>query len=213
MEQRLAEYRGLIYKTALLYLDRVDGDLDDLVQELSIKVWRVLLAYDAQHPSGKDERRFVFMCLVNKTVDWKRYPNRTARATDYIEDLAAAETPEVGSGFQSRDSFEIQHGLTSSHDSVYGDVDEGDLLLPNTLTGDEREMIELLLTGLQQIEAGQAIGLDKRGVERIMRRIRLKLADWRPSGAPPAVTTLPTARAAELRAAAGRDCSQDQRVA
>lgn len=202
LEQRLAEYRGLIYKTALLYLDRVDGDLDDLVQELSIKVWRVLLAYDAQHPSGKDERRFVFMCLVNKTVDWKRYPNRTARATDYIEDLAA-ETSEISSGFQSRDSFEMRHGLMSSHEAVYGDV-EDELLLPNTLTGEERQMVALLLTGLQQIEAGREIGLDKRGVERTMRRIRLKLADWKPGGAPPVVTALPAARAAagqELRVA------------
>lgn len=196
MEQRLAKYRGLIYKTALLYVSSVDGEVDDLVQELSIKVWKALLAYNPRHVSGKEERRYVFMCLVNLTKDWKRYPNRTARATDYIEDLAAAETPEIGSGFQSRDSFEMQHGLTSSHDSVYGDVDEGDLLLPNTLTDDERQMIALLLTGLQQIEAGKTIGLDKRGVERIMRRIRLKLADWRPGGAPPTVTVLPASRAA-----------------
>lgn len=188
MDRRLRVYRGLIHKTAILYLGVAEGDLDDLVQLITIKVWKALEAYDCTHSrKGKlpmTERAFVFMCVKNMTKDWVRYPRKGSL---YIEDLAPAHGGpefEPGSGFQSRDRFESRNGLATDHDEVYATV-EDELLLPNTLTVEERRMIALLMTGLQQIEAGAELGLDKRGVERTMRRIRIKLADWSPGQAPP----------------------------
>lgn len=182
MDRRLRLYRGLIHKTAILYLGVADGDMDDLVQLLTIKVWRALSAYDGAHPRGMTERAFVFMCVRNLTKDWVRYQRPRQL---YIEDVAPAGAgydAESQSRLQSRDRFESRH-LAASHDEVYSAV-EDELHLPNTLTALERRMIALLMTGLQQIEAGHELGLDKRGVERTMRRVRIKMADWHPGGEP-----------------------------
>lgn len=166
----LIDYRGLVFKTASLIVGTVEDDFDDIVQVLWIKVWRARESFDPTR-SRMPEKRYVFMCLTNQVKDLK---NKRRRGELSLEMVAE------GSGLESRDSFDAQY-LAVDREVVYAEVEESDPLLPNTLTQLEREIIALLSQDYRQTEAAAVLGIEKRDIERSMRSIRTKMADWRPT--------------------------------
>jgi DNA-directed RNA polymerase specialized sigma24 family protein len=65
---------------------------------------------------------------------------------------------------------------------VYGVVDEDDVLIPSTVTAFERRVLLLLYTGdYKQGEMALRLGVEKREVEKAIRALRDKFADWCPS--------------------------------
>lgn len=202
MDQTLEHYRSLIYKTATLVVALVEDEFDDVVQVLSIKVWRAVLAFDAERwTRSTDPARardaYVFMCLTNQVKDLKSKKRRSKLELS----LELVADGDEKSGFKSRDRFEAAHGLSVDADVVYAAVEEVAPLLPNTLTDQEREIVALLTCDFKQTEAATLLGLGKRDMERAMRSIRLKLADWKPSPREPGVV-VEFPRAAPLAEAA-----------
>lgn len=186
-QDRLSHYEPLIRVHAARVAERVDDDFEDIVQGYRIKAWRALLSFDPTkwtRPAARDEaeRRYVFMCLKNAEKDVLK---KRRRPESFIEDIAPATSTSDGGSFrsQSRDSFDARHGLVVDHEHVYGAVDEDRVLLPNTLERLEVHVVCLLYRDYSQAEAARTLGIEKRAMERVMRSIRSKMEDWRPTPA------------------------------
>lgn len=153
--------------------------MEDVQQVLRLKVWRALVAFDPARARGMNRDRYVFMCLRDQAKD---LANKRKRRELYIEDLTDDYLGDER--LSSRDRFDARY-LSTTHDENFGAVEDDDLLIPNTLTAAEVEIVVLLYREYKQSEVARRLGLEKREMERAMRSIRQKLADWRP--APPAV--------------------------
>lgn len=196
----LRHYEGLIFTTARLNAPYIDDDVDDIEQVLRIKVHHALLRYEPGRRPRMSEAeardKYVFTCVLNQVKDLRK---RKPRRVDFIEELAPAEMPDSDSmRFQSRDRFEMRYLSANCHDEEYAGVCEERVELPNTLSLLEREVIARLYAGFRQSDAARELGIEGRQIENIMRSIRTKMADWRPSSpAPRAVLAEPPlARAA-----------------
>lgn len=154
-------------------------DFDDLCQIYRVKAWRALAAFDRAHVAGMTEYRFVVMCLKNLEKDLK---NRVRRDLAYIEDLVSDTAVADDARRQSRDSFE-GHLLSSSAEEVFQAVEDEKLRLPSTLTGLEIRVVYGLYIGWRQADLSRLLDVEKNAMTRLMRSIRLKLEDWRPTGA------------------------------
>jgi DNA-directed RNA polymerase specialized sigma24 family protein len=177
----------LVFATARRYVPFVQDDFEDICQFLRIKVYRALLSYDAGktravREDGRDPRdAYVFTCVKNGAKDLFK---RGQRNEVFLEDLAPAsswDSSDARSGLSSRDRFENDNGMTSSHDEVYGEIEDDDVVVPNTLDDLERRIVCLLFAGYRQSEVARTLGLAKRDMERSMRSIRAKMDDWRPA--------------------------------
>lgn len=180
-DETLRRYEGLIFKTASIIGPRLEDDPEDVRQVLRIKVWQALVAYDGRGGLLPDARgrtaqdRYVFMCVRNQVKDLFKKKRQNTLA---IEDLVAAAGAELR--LRSRDNFEEQY-LSSSPEEVYGGIEDDDVLVPSTLTQLERQVVVLLYRDFRQAEVARSLGLDKRAMERVMKSIRAKMADWRPT--------------------------------
>lgn len=166
----LAFYEGLVFKTASMYVGIVEEDLEDIQQILRVKVWRALCTYDPAR-SALPVERYVFSCVRNQVKDLIKRRRRNER---FIEDLA---TPV---GENRRDSFEFRH-LRFDADEAYAAAEDGPPLLPSTLSERERELVGLLYLDFRQTEAAEILDMNRGTLERTVKSIRVKMADWRPS--------------------------------
>lgn len=167
----LQPYAGLVHKTAALVLPSVPLEFDDIVQALWLKVMYALQRHDAAR-HRMTERAYVFMAVTDKVKDLRRLRRRPEC---YIEDLR----------FQSQDKWDHENGLAVDADVTFAEAEDEPVVLPSTLTDEEREVISLLLIGYRQAEAGRELGWAPRRIERTMLSIRTKLADWAPDSSAP----------------------------
>jgi len=179
-------YEGLCRKTAALYVNYVEEEYEDIVQILRVKVWRALETFDStkwkkEAPGNGPSpvERYVFMCIKNQCKDLVK---RKQRGEVYIEDQGALGHDGHLAGRHLTDAFELRY-LAADHDQVFGDIEDGVPLIPSTLTDREREIVCLLWSDYRQTEIAAQLGLRRSEVERGVRSIRLKMADWRPSQA------------------------------
>lgn len=168
----IAYYERLIFKTASMYVSYVEEDFDDIQQVLRIKVWRALEAYDARR-SKMPVDRFVFSCVKNQCKDLVK---KKRRNLVYLEDVGH----EGRDGEVVRDAFEARY-LTSDAHKHFGRVEDAAPLIPSTLTAVEREVLALLYLDFTQKEAQVMLGVSRNDMERAVRGIRDKMADWRPT--------------------------------
>lgn len=173
----LRSYEGLIFATTRRIAPFVEEDPEDIRQIFRLKVWRALVAFDSSRCST-DRDRYVFMCVANQKKDLLKRLRRGERS---IEELTSLGGPDAR--LQS-DRFERRHGLITDHDSVYGSVDDSGFRLPNTLTATEQDVICLLYEGYLQTEVRDTLGLSTGEMERTVKSVRAKLADWRPAAPP-----------------------------
>lgn len=168
----VAFYEGLCFKTASMYVGVLEDEFDDIRQVLRVKVWRALQSYDPGR-SSLPIQRYVFSCVRNQVKDLVK---RKRRNELYMEDF-----PEA---VQSRH-------LATTHDEVYGSVEDPVPVMPNTLGDRERDVLSLLCSDFSQREAAAFMGLSRGEMERAVRGIRTKLADWKPSPGLPAPAVEP----------------------
>lgn len=161
-------YEGLIYKHSLRILGKVDFDLDDIRQVYRMKAWYAINKWDPAR-SRMTLDAFVFGCLKNAEKDLLK---RKRHGEVFIADQSA----------RSRRTCEPR----ATHEDIFGDVDEGRPLVPNTLTAVELHVVVLLYRGYFQTEIAPKLGLAKTEMEATMRSIRAKMEDWRPNGEAPA---------------------------
>lgn len=154
-------YEGLIHKTAGMYARFIQEDYDDIVSILRIKVWWALEYYDPAR-SRQPVDRFVFSCVKNQVKDLLK---RKRRDEVYLEDQ-----PE---------SITDHHCVDA--DVVFQDIERELPGIPNTLTGVEREVLVRLYLSLTQREVSADLGLTRSEMEKTMRSLRTKMADWEPS--------------------------------
>lgn len=158
-------YEGLIHKTASLYVAHVEEEFEDIVSILRIKVWRALVSYDPSRSSMPTER-YVFSCVKNQCKDLvKRKRRDELFIADLVDDAA---------------TFEVRY-LQADASQVFSAIEEDDMILPSTLNQREREIVGLLYLDLSQKEAAARLGLRRNEMERAVRIIRQKMADWRPT--------------------------------
>lgn len=180
----LNEYRGLIYKTATLQVGRVEEDFEDIVQILSIKVWRAIELYDPARDRGKGQDSYVFSavtCAVTDLRKRKRHHAAFGGVVVHLEDEAPAARSADNAGVKSRDKFELENGLVALADDVFFDVEDEPVPLPSTLTQLERAVVALLVVEWTQADAARHLGMTPREMEKVMKSVRRKMADWAPS--------------------------------
>lgn len=155
----------------------VEDDFDDIVQVLYLKCWKAMRAYDPTR-SRMTMRAFVFMAMRNQVKDLQGRRRRPECSLDAVE-----------LRFGSHGGFEHWAGLVVEADVEQAIVEAEEMLLPNTLDALEREVVLLLLLDWQQYEVRAQLGIEPRQMEKVMRSVRIKLADWKPGAgqvAPPA---------------------------
>lgn len=175
----LARYEGLVFKTAQLTAPKVEDDFDDVRQIFRIKVFQALRRWDPDRASSRPDirgltprDRYVFSCVANQAKDLVKKKRHGLLS---IEDIT---TDADGS---SRDQFDEKY-LATSPDEVYGLIEEDSPLIPSTITDLERRVMCLLYADYRQPEVARYLGIPKRDVERLLRSIRMKMADWAPDG-------------------------------
>lgn len=154
----VAFYEGLVRKTAALYAPHVQEDYEDIVSIFRIKVWRALEAFDPAR-SRMPIESYVFGCVKNQGKDLLRRKRR--------QEVAVADVAEFP--------------LALSEECVYGEVRQQPPVIPSTLTAVERAVLVCLYAGRSQREAASELVLKRSEMERVMRSIRVKMADWRPT--------------------------------
>lgn len=175
----IAYYEGLVFKTTSMYVEIVEDDFDDVQQFLRIKVWRALESFDPAL-ARQTVDGYVFQCMRNGVKDLLK---KKRRDLSYIEDHADhyQHEPHGSNAPRPLDRFEHSY-LSADHEQTFGAVDEqGALVMPSTLTPTERSIVALLYAGYTQKEAAVHLGLRRAEMERSVKSIRQKLADWRPS--------------------------------
>lgn len=173
MGATLKRFEGLVFSTAQrLVRQGVEADREDIEQLLRVKIWKAIRAYDPAKTKMPLER-YAFMCAFDQAKDIAK---RKKRGELFIEDVAPSSSDEDA----PTDRFHERY-LSADHSQVYGDVDDGELHLPNTLTERELSVLTLMRESYRQTEIAVELHITKREVESAVRGIRTKLADWRPS--------------------------------
>jgi DNA-directed RNA polymerase specialized sigma24 family protein len=209
---QLPRFEGLIFKTASLIEQQmaarraaapIELGFEDIRQRLRIKAWKALEGYDAGRSMGHPLERYVYSCIVNEKKDILKSPRR---ADPHIEDQVADGEEGHGNGKAKRsDAFELRY-LSLAEDQAFVDAEVEPLRLPSTLTDVELQIVALLYEGWMQTEVRSQLSLSVRAIDAMMRSIREKMADWRPSpNERPAGPTPPLPRALRARSATVAD--------
>lgn len=194
----LGEFEGLVLKTAALFHGQLGVELEDLRQELRIKVWKVLGDYDPTRSKLDKQklrlarRKFVYGCVANHIKDLKKEAARRSEPpvagqrrcsweppVAYIEDQAVEGSL---SAFESRYQ-------NASHDEVYGAIEETLVRLPSTVVEEEKTILVYMMLGFTQEEIAEKTRVQLWLVKRRVKGLRQKLVDRHPSiaGEPAAV--------------------------
>jgi DNA-directed RNA polymerase specialized sigma24 family protein len=180
-------YEGLVRATANRIAPFVEMPLEDIEQRLRIKVWRALVTFDSA--IGRPEDQYVLSCVFNEKKDILALRRRGELPLD------AMLTPEDRKRNRG-DAFEEQY-LSVAAEQVYASIEEDDLTLPSTLSHLELRVVTRLYAQRYQTEIALELGLSKGEMEKAMRSIRAKLADWRPSASERGCALLPPLRRRE----------------
>lgn len=185
-----------MFRHATRIVEIVEDDLDDIRQFYRLKAWAALRSFDAdkaqstcsvcREPCADGDRcprcKYVFICLKNAEKDMLK---KRRRGHVFIEDQAPTVDRYDGDG-QRRSNWFEERFLSTDHDEVYGRVDDGQPLLPNTLSDLEVRVVVALYRGYRQSEIARSMPLAKGELDRLMVSIREKMADWRPGPEAPA---------------------------
>lgn len=173
----VARYEALVRTTATMVMGKVEMDYDDICQRLRIKAWKAMQAYN-----GKRDRndigvdRFVYACLQGEKKDLLK---RVKRNDAYIEDIAPEGEEGYENGHVTRYNFEARY-LMEGRDQAFRAVEEELPLIPSTLSRLERQIIHFLYLDYDYGEISSLLGIPRKEVAPLVRRIREKMADWMP---------------------------------
>ena len=148
----LHEHRGIVFKVARLY-SRSAADRDDLVQEISIQLWRSFARYDAARAKFST---WMYRVALNVAISQMR----RVRRTEQFEPLQAYHLESVGA---ERDSAEPDERLTA----LYVFIGRLDPL--------NRALILLYLEDRSYAEMAEILGISETNVATKISRIKQKL--------------------------------------
>ena len=184
-EPRLQDFEGLVIATARIYAGRLRYEEDDLEQELRVKVWQAMRSYSPTR-SPLPIQRYVFTCLTNRIKDMKRDAAREVARRErfgvsflHIEDCPVGHDENGRPMGTSASAFESLF-MCVERDEVYGQIDCGKFVLPSTLTDVEARVLVLLMLVWSRPEISRRLGISIYELNSVLRRLRIKLADWNP---------------------------------
>lgn len=163
---KLAEYEGLVMRTAQIYAPFVDEDEDDIRQELRIKVWKALDSYKPERAT-QPVNEYVFSCVRNRVKDLLK---KKRRPEDFIEDVLPPNSAPARERFEAR-YLQVDEGAV-----VEAKLD--DCPLPSTLSRMEIEVVLLLVADYNQTEIARKLGVSRSRVRAAHASVRVKMADW-----------------------------------
>lgn len=177
----IRHYEVLVRRTAELYVDYLRVEQDDLEQVLRFRVWLALGAFDhlraipARRVGRSPREVYVFHCIQNQLKDLRKgrmrrdnsrpdwMPDVQGIREVYAEDELAPESIHLAVPFEDRFDDEV--------------------LLPATLTGDERRVVALLFLDYKQVEIARLLGASAHDIGARVASVRAKMADWKPDTA------------------------------
>jgi DNA-directed RNA polymerase specialized sigma24 family protein len=180
-------YEGLVAHTATMYLDVLRVEREDLEQVLRFTIWRALENYTATRwnshghdANGRSAReRFAFYCMRNQIKDLlKARGRRDAAKPDWMGDSITGVREVYLEDVASERCFEGKYLAQRP-----GDRHEDEVMLPATLTGDERQVVVLLYLDFSQAEIARMLSVRPRDIGVRVASVRTKMADWRPAPA------------------------------
>ena len=148
----LHEHRGIVFKVARLYSPGA-ADRDDLVQEISIQLWRSFARYDAARAKFST---WMYRVALNVAISQMR----RVRRTEQFEPLQTHHLESVGA---DRDSAEPDERLTA----LYAFIGRLDPL--------NRALILLYLEDRSYAEMAEILGISETNVATKISRIKQKL--------------------------------------
>lgn len=167
-DRDVVAYEGLVGKTAQMFHAQVGLELDDMRQELFIKVLKALRKYDANR-SKLSLRSYVYGCVANLVKDMKRDAARRRNGRLVVVHISE----------DSLDWFEFTYRRVT-HDEVFGAIEDGSFRLPATLTEDEQNVLLHLVLAYSQTEIAAILAISRATVVAHVHSIREKMADWHP---------------------------------
>lgn len=196
LTRTLAGFEGLVRSTARMFAGQVGRDPEDLAQELRVRCWRAIASYDPAR-STQSLQRYVFSAVANKVKDFKRDAAReAARRERHGLSFTHIEDTLVHDGRLSpAERFDQLHHHVGAEE-VYAAVEAQRFECPASVSAAERRVLVALMCGASRAEVARLLGLSRGRVDEIVRTLRVKLADWRPSQLPQ-VEEQARARAAE----------------
>jgi hypothetical protein len=186
IEAILPSFEGLVKTTAAqIELGGVELEYDDIAQLVRIKVWHAVCKFSEERAAAskflgraRDKhgrtplQRYVFGCVANLRKDIEKRPRRYNSSIDEMRERSPLA-----------DWFDLRY-LSVEHEQVFWEVEDESPPLPATLTSQERQVVELRCNGRLFTEIDRELGLSRAQREEVVRSVRAKLADWRPSDAP-----------------------------
>jgi RNA polymerase sigma factor (sigma-70 family) len=180
ISQTLVRFEGLVIQTARMYASQVGREESDLAQELRVRVWKAIEAYNPRRTTLPLER-FVFGCVRNKMKDFFRdaareKARREREGVSFVcaEDLGAPEDSMTG-----EERFERYHFVT--REQVYGRVEGAVFVLPATVTETEARVAILLVQEVSRLEISVRLDMTDAEITAAIRALREKLRDWKAS--------------------------------
>lgn len=181
----LSKYAGLVGKTTQMFMGLCRLEAEDMHQELWIKVHEAVEAY--RPARGESEEAWVYGCLANKVKDLRRTASRRARwgvTFVYMDE----HWQESGTDYADRliphvEPFE-----------VFGKIDEGVYVLPESVTAWEGDVLVLLALGYTRAEVALELECEESQVAAAAKALKQKLAELRPVSdveTMPETTTMP----------------------
>lgn len=189
LNETLAAFEGLVLTTSRMFAAQLHRDEDDLAQELRVKVWRAVERFDPTR--GLSIERHVFGALTNKIKDYKRDAAREVQRREkhgvsflHIEDMATKTVMTHYTWARSRDTtqelFDAHYHFVTDEE-VYAEVEREPFEVPAGVTGEERQVLALLMADFTRAEIALLLGMSKFRVDTLARSLQQKFADWRPS--------------------------------
>lgn len=178
-------YEGLVQSTSKMYSDLLRTEREDLEQVLRFRIWRALEAFTStrwvEQPAdakGRSPReRFVFFCLRNQIKDLvKGRVRRDNSKPDWMDGIVGIREVHI----ERLSDAALDPYLAVQFEDRFDD----EVLLPTTLSSDERQVVVLLYLEYTQVEIARLLRVRARDIGARMAAIRLKMADWRPDVAP-----------------------------
>ena len=153
-EELLNRYKHVVRALARKYFFL--GEVDDLVQEGMIGLYKAIGDYDAA--SGKSFKNFAYLCVTRKIVDALRAAQRhkTEDALTDPDAFGGGDTPE-DSLLQGESRTEFQMKLSKA------------------LSDFEFRVITMYLEGMSYLEICEATGKDLKSVDNALARSKRKL--------------------------------------
>jgi DNA-directed RNA polymerase specialized sigma24 family protein len=100
-----------------------------------------------------------------------------------IEDMRARSVVDGAGSDYFTSGFDARY-LSSEEEEAFAEVLDDDVLIPSTLSEDERKVLVCMYLEYTQADMADKLSLSRKEVATAVKNIRIKMEDWRPTPVP-----------------------------